>query len=107
MKLIDFHKDLILASECENEEKYLKKKGIEVFEEDNSLHVALNTIWELAHDFCFARIRKISKLTQAEFSAQYGVPKRSVENWDTGVTAPPRYVLELLAADVIAMPEEK
>lgn len=107
MKLIDFHKDLILASECENEEKYLKKKGIEVFEEDNSLHVALNTIWELAHDFGFAHIRKISKLTQAEFSAQYGVPKRSVENWDTGVTAPPRYVLELLAADVITMPEKK
>lgn len=107
MKLIDFHKDLILASECENEEKYLKKKGIEVFEENNSLHVALNTIWELAHDFCFAHIRKISRLTQAEFSARYGVPKRSVENWETGVTVPPRYVLELLAADVIAMPEKK
>lgn len=107
MRLSEFHKNLILASECENEEKYLKKKGIEVYEEDNPLHVALNTIWELAHDFCFTHIRKISRLTQVEFSARYGVPKRSVENWESGVNAPPRYVLELLAADVITMPEEK
>ena len=80
MKLIDFHKNLILASECENEEKYLKKKGIEVYEEDNPLHVALNTIWELAHDFCFTHIRKISRLSRPR-SEERRVGKEGRSRW--------------------------
>lgn len=107
MRLSEFQKNLILASECENEEKYLKKKGIEVYEEDNPTHVALAKIWELSHDFNFRKLRQISGLTQAKFAQEYGEPPRTLEKWDTGERTPPPYVIELLAAEVITELAEK
>ena len=47
-------------------------------------------------------IRKKTRLTQAEFAKRYGIPKRTVENWETEVTVPPRYVVELLKRAVDA-----
>lgn len=47
-------------------------------------------------------IRKITGLTQAEFAKRYNIPKRTVENWETEVTVPPRYVVELLKRAVDA-----
>lgn len=47
-------------------------------------------------------IRKKTGLTQAEFAKRYGIPKRTVENWETEVTVPPRYVVELLKRAVDA-----
>ena len=34
--------------------------------------------------------------TQSEFSARYGIPFRTVQNWEAGVRKPPEYILELL-----------
>lgn len=42
------------------------------------------------------RIRKMTKLTQAAFSKKYGIPKRSIENWESGKRECPEYVLDLL-----------
>lgn len=47
-------------------------------------------------------IRKKTGLTQAEFAKRYNIPKRTVENWETEVTVPPRYVFELLKRAVDA-----
>lgn len=47
-------------------------------------------------------IRKKTRLTQAEFAKRYNIPKRTVENWETEVTVPPRYVVELLRRAVDA-----
>ena len=47
-------------------------------------------------------IRKKTGLTQAEFAKRYHIPKRTVENWETEVTVPPRYVVELLKRAVDA-----
>ena len=35
-------------------------------------------------------------LTQQEFSKAYGVPLRTLQNWELGVNIPPSYVLDLL-----------
>ena len=35
-------------------------------------------------------------LTQQEFSKAYGVPLRTLQNWELGVNVPPAYVLDLL-----------
>lgn len=35
-------------------------------------------------------------MTQAEFAAALGIPRRSVQNWETGVNTPPAYVVDLL-----------
>ncbi len=47
-------------------------------------------------------IRKKTGLTQAAFAERYHIPKRTVENWETEVTVPPRYVVELLRRAVDA-----
>ena len=48
----------------------------------------------------FTIIRKMSGLTQDAFSKEYGIPKRSIENWeaasDTAYREPPEYLLRLL-----------
>ena len=48
----------------------------------------------------FTIIRKMSGLTQDGFSKKYGIPKRSIENWeaasDTAYREPPQYLLKLL-----------
>ena len=41
-------------------------------------------------------IRKASGLTQAAFADRYGIPKRTVENWEGGQREAPSYVLDLL-----------
>ncbi len=34
--------------------------------------------------------------TQSEFAARYGIPFRTVQNWETGVRRPPEYIVNLL-----------
>ena len=35
-------------------------------------------------------------LTQELFAMRYNIPKRTIENWETGKRTPPPYVLEML-----------
>lgn len=44
----------------------------------------------------FHEIRTLSGLTQQAFSEKYGIPKRSIENWEGGKRNPPEYVISLL-----------
>lgn len=41
-------------------------------------------------------IRLISGLSQQAFSDKYKIPKRSIENWESGKRTPPEYVISLL-----------
>lgn len=38
--------------------------------------------------------------TQAEFSARYNIPLRTIQNWESGTRTPPGYILELLENQV-------
>ena len=51
-------------------------------------------------------IRRATGLTQAAFAARYGIPRRTVENWEAGVNVPPKYVVNLLAQVVAAEKKE-
>ena len=42
------------------------------------------------------KIRALLGLSQAEFAKKYGIPKRTIEDWDRGTRNPPKYVLDLL-----------
>lgn len=42
-------------------------------------------------------IRSYSNLTQAAFAKKYGIPKRSIENWEGGKAQAPEYMVKLLA----------
>lgn len=41
-------------------------------------------------------IRKQTGLSQAKFSERYNIPKRTIENWESGKNEPPEYVVDLL-----------
>lgn len=41
-------------------------------------------------------IRASTHLSQAGFAERYNIPKRTIENWESGVSVPPTYVIELL-----------
>ena len=41
-------------------------------------------------------IRSITGLSQAKFGNKYGIPKRSIENWESGKTECPSYLVDLL-----------
>ena len=41
-------------------------------------------------------IRKMTGMSRAAFSERYGIPKRTLENWENGVATPPDYVIKML-----------
>ena len=41
-------------------------------------------------------LRKQLGDTQAEFAARYGIPFRTIQNWEAGTRKPPEYILNLL-----------
>ena len=41
-------------------------------------------------------VRASTHLSQAGFAERYNIPKRTIENWESGVSVPPTYVIELL-----------
>lgn len=34
--------------------------------------------------------------TQSEFAARYHIPRRTIQNWETGARKPPEYIISLL-----------
>lgn len=42
------------------------------------------------------KIRAILGVSRAEFSRRYGIPIRTLENWDAGIRQPPEWLLKLL-----------
>lgn len=51
--------------------------------------------------YMIKEIRKLTGLSQAKFAARYEIPKRTIENWETGKTEPPEYVYKLLLRVVV------
>lgn len=44
----------------------------------------------------FKELRNFSELSQKDFSEKYEIPKRTVEDWESGRRNPPGYVIALL-----------
>lgn len=70
--------------------------GIEDF------HEAIAAAREIATDgrlavTCVREIRERTGLSQRRFSARYEIPTRTIENWESGKSKAPDYVIKLLA----------
>lgn len=50
----------------------------------------------MGDDFTTKDIRKYTGLSQQKFADYYGIPKRSIENWETNKSEPPGYLVRLL-----------
>ena len=47
-----------------------------------------------------ARIKELRKktgLSQSKFSAKFGIPVRTLQQWEQGVSAPPEYLVRMMA----------
>lgn len=44
----------------------------------------------------FKELRALSGMTQKAFSEYFGIPKRTIENWDAGVNPCPTYLINLM-----------
>ena len=44
----------------------------------------------------FKDLRQQSGMTQKQFADYFGIPKRTVENWEAGVNQCPQYLLDLM-----------
>ena len=47
-------------------------------------------------------LRKSIGLSQAKFSDQFGIPKRTLQDWESGSRKPPQYVMSLLESAILA-----
>lgn len=47
-------------------------------------------------------LRASTGLSQAAFAARYEIPRRTIEDWESGSRTPPPYVITLLASAVKA-----
>lgn len=45
-------------------------------------------------------IRQKTGMTQAEFAAEFEIPRRTLENWESGSRTPPPYFVKLLSLAV-------
>lgn len=41
-------------------------------------------------------LRSKTSLSAQKFGDRYGIPLRTIQNWESGTTEPPRYLVELL-----------
>lgn len=41
-------------------------------------------------------IRALTGLSQTKFGNQYGIPMRTIQDWEAGARKPPEYVVKLL-----------
>lgn len=44
----------------------------------------------------FRRFRKTTGLNLRQFSKMYGIPYRTLQNWEYGIAKPPDYVMKLI-----------
>lgn len=44
----------------------------------------------------FKELRKLSGMTQKAFAGYFGIPKRTVEDWDRGASGCADYLLDLM-----------
>lgn len=60
---------------------------------------ALKAIWKVAH-ITVREIRAATGLSQVAFAQRFCIPRRTVENWESGASSCPDYLRLLLAQAV-------
>lgn len=61
----------------------------------------LDTIYAMAHGGCKA-IRKQTGLSQQAFGDAYGIPRRSIQNWESDCSSAPLYVTMMIGFAVFS-----
>jgi DNA-binding transcriptional regulator YiaG len=54
----------------------------------------------------FRELRASTGMTQQAFAERFGIPKRTIENWDSGISKPPPYVIGMME-EILGKPSQK
>ena len=85
------------AADCKTEDQYIAEAGSSVradLDADEILAM-LHWIW-IYHTGGLAALRKELGLSRAALSREYGIPIRTLENWEAGVANAPKYCIDFL-----------
>lgn len=95
----DFRRLILAAPDCDTPDLCLAEEGGSIDAADLAL---LPAIWSMAHDgLTIKAISAACELPVRQIALQLGLPQRTVENWASGVTAPPAWQLPLIAYAVL------
>lgn len=79
--------------------------AVEKFEErDKKDGCYTEDFYEISEMSEITVIRKDLDISQKEFAEMYGIPVRTVQNWENGVNEPPAYLVSLLNRVTYAIP---
>lgn len=104
----NFHALVIDAAECSTEEQYIAEAGSSVYADLDADEILsmLHRIW-IYHTGGLGALRKELGLSRISLSREYGIPIRTLENWDAGVAVPQKYVSDPIAYALLADFAEK
>ena len=100
------------AAEASDFDRYVAERGWQSWMDayadqgDSAVLTALTRVWEMARGGVRA-IRAQLGISQVAFAAAFRVPRRSVENWESGASSPPTYLPMLLGYAVFSILEER
>lgn len=102
MKSDVFYNLVLDAQEAKSCEMFIAEPGWQDWMEEygkdtNKLVSDMESIWQ-AVKMPFSELRAVSGLSQAAFGKRFCIPRRTIEDWESGNRTPPVY-LRLLLAD--------
>ena len=59
----------------------------------------ISALWSTVHTDVYS-LRTDTKLSQVKFAARYGIPTRTLEDWEAGKSNPTPYLIKLIAYTV-------
>ena len=71
--------------------------------EEREINKVLAEALELSREPRLKAERKLSGLTQAQMAEELGIPKRTIENWESGTRTAPEYVERLIVEKLRTM----
>ena len=71
--------------------------------EESEINKVLAEAFELSREPRLKVERKLSGLTQAQMAEELGIPKRTIENWESGTRTAPEYVERLIVEKLRTM----
>lgn len=101
----DFYRILLGAGDCKDFDEFVAECGGSVpFDNVDTVIGALRYIWDFAENPTVRTIRAATGLSQRAFAAEYSIPTRSVESWESTATSgreTPEYTVRMLAFAVL------
>lgn len=96
MTFQNFYRLQFDAADCKDCETFLAEEGGSVKADELDLLRYVYTARTISD------IRAAFGLSRAEFSRRYGIPRRTIEDWEAGRRVPPDYLVRLIAFAVFS-----